>query len=364
MVWHLILSNLRQRPTRTCVNIMAVSLGVVLVLVSVGLSYGQLLDQAQRTRRIGGDFMLQPPDASFFLALNSGAMDVRIGRVIEKVEGVEASTPIMVKVVSRNFFAVFGVDAASFQRVNDELKFVQGRFFESEDEAVVDELYASNNEVEVGDALELLGHKFKITGIFQRGTAGRAMIPLETLQRINGTPGKCSVFFIRAEEGQSLDQVQTALETRFANYRVTATENLEQLFTSTTPVFREFLLVIVALAVAMSFLVTLTATYSTIVERTREIGILKSLGASKYYIVRLFLEESLLVSVLGLICGFLLTWGVLSLIAVKFPSLPVIVEPYWRVAVVGISMGGTVLGALYPAWKAAKLDPVTALGYE
>jgi putative ABC transport system permease protein len=122
--------------------------------------------------------------------------------------------------------------------------------------------------------------------------------------------------------------------------------------------------VIVVLAVAMSFLVTLTATYSTIVERTREIGILKSLGASKSYIVRLILEESLLVSVLGLISGFLLTWGVIGLISIRFPSLPVIIELYWRVAVVGISMGGTVLGALYPAWKAAKLDPVTALGYE
>lgn len=364
MMWHLILSNLRQRPTRTCVNIMAVSLGVVLVLVSVGLSYGQLLDQAQRTRRIGGDFMLQPPDASFFLALNSGAMDVRIGQVIEKVDGVEASTPIMVKVVSRNFFAVYGVDASSFQKVNDGLRFVKGRFFETGDEAVVDELYASNNQIEVGQDVDLLGHRFKITGIFERGTAGRAMIPLETMQRINGTPGKCSVFFIRAEDGKAHDQVRKSLETRFENYRVTATENLEQLFTTTTPVFREFLLVIVALAVAMSFLVTLTATYSTIVERTREIGILKSLGASKSYIVRLFLEESLLVSVLGLISGFLLTWGVLSLIAVNFPSLPVIIQPLWRVAVVGISMGGTVMGALYPAWKAAKLDPVTALGYE
>ena len=364
MMWHLILSNLRQRPTRTCVNVMAVSLGVVLVLVSVGLSYGQLLDQAQRTRRIGGDFMLQPPDASFFLALNSGAMDVRIGQVIEQVDGVEASTPIMVKVVSRNFFAVFGVEAASFQRVNDGLRFVEGRFFESEDEAVVDELYASNNDVEVGHGIDLLGHRFTVAGIYERGTAGRAMIPLETLQKINGTPGKCSVFFIRAGEGKSHDEVRTALETRFENYKVTATKNLEQLFTTTTPVFQEFLLVIVALAVAMSFLVTLTATYSTIVERTREIGILKSLGASKSYIVRLFLEESLLVSVLGLISGFLMTWAVLSLIAIKFPSLPVIVQPLWRVAVVGISMGGTVLGALYPAWKAAKLDPVTALGYE
>ena len=67
---------------------------------------------------------------------------------------------------------------------------------------------------------------------------------------------------------------------------------------------------------------------------------------------------------LGLIAGFLLTWGVLSLIAINFPSLPVIIQPLWRVAVVGISMGGTVMGALYPAWKAAKLDPVTALGYE
>ena len=69
-----IYSNLVQRPTRTLVSVLAISIGVVLILVSVGLSYGQLNDAAERTRRVGGDIMVQPPNASLFFALNSALL--------------------------------------------------------------------------------------------------------------------------------------------------------------------------------------------------------------------------------------------------------------------------------------------------
>ena len=203
-MWSLILSNLRQRPTRTCVSVLAVSLGVVLVLVSVGLSYGQLADQAQRTRQIGGHFMLQPSGASLFLGLNSGALATKIGRVIKEVEGVEAATPLLVKFVSEGFHTLFGVDPVSFQRVNGGMVFHEGRIFQEKDEAIVDSLYASVNNVRVGQILDLLGHRFRVSGIFQEGTAGRIMVPLETLQEINGTPEKATVFFIRARKDESL----------------------------------------------------------------------------------------------------------------------------------------------------------------
>ena len=78
-----IYSNLLQRPTRTAVSTLAISIGVVLILVSVGLTYGQFSDNAERTRRVGGDFMVQPPDASFFFALNSGTLPVKIQKVID-----------------------------------------------------------------------------------------------------------------------------------------------------------------------------------------------------------------------------------------------------------------------------------------
>ena len=114
----LIYSNLKQRPTRTVVSVVAVGLGVALILVTIGLSYGQLNDTAHRTRRLG-DIMVQPSGASYYFALNSGAFSVKIGRVIEEVEGVEAATPIFSKFLGDKFHLVFGIDWESFDKVSN-----------------------------------------------------------------------------------------------------------------------------------------------------------------------------------------------------------------------------------------------------
>lgn len=360
----LILSNLIQRPTRTCVSVLAVALGVVLVLVSVGLSYGQLTDTAERTRRIGGDFMFQPSDASLFFALNSGTLPIRIKEVIEKVEGVQVATPVLTKFISQRFHLVFGIDKETFPRVNSTLRFIEGRIFEAPYEAVIDSIYARSNDLAVGDRLELLGQAFTISGVFEQGTAARVLIPLATLQDLNGTPDKVAMFFIRAGENASLDEVNQRLRERFRHYKITRTSELQEIFTSTTPMFRQFLTAMVTISVIVSFLVILLAMYSTITERTREIGILKSLGASRGYIVRLILKESLLICGTGVGLGFILTFMAIELIVTTSPSMPVIITPGWKVLAVAMGIGGGTMGALYPAMKAATQDPVKALGYE
>jgi len=129
-----IYSNLVQRPTRTLVSVIAISMGVVLILISVGLSYGQLNDAAERTRRVGGDIMVQPPNASLFFALNSGTLNERIRKVVEEVEGVDAAAPILAKFISDKFHLVFGIEKESFEQVNSTLRFVDGRIFETPDE--------------------------------------------------------------------------------------------------------------------------------------------------------------------------------------------------------------------------------------
>ena len=363
-MWNLILSNIRQRPTRTCVSILAVSLGVVLILVSVGLSFGQFNDQAERTRRIGGDFMMQPSGASLFLGLNSGALPVKLQQVIEKVEGVHAATPVLVKFVSEGFQALFGIAKESFVKVNGGLEFSEGQLFEGPYEVVVDSIYAAAKEVEVGQDIELLGHEFSIAGIFQAGTAGRILVPLDTLQDMNGTPRMATVFFIRARQDTEIEVVEANLREVFENYKISRTQELEELLASSAPAFQEFKAALVFMSVAISFLVTLLAMYSTIVERTREIGILKSLGASRGYIVQLIVRESLVVCLLGVIAGFILTWVLITVITVRFPSVPVDIPTAWILTAIVIAFAGGILGALYPAIKAAKLDPVKALGYE
>ena len=339
----------------------AVALGVVMLLVSVGLSYGQLADQAERQQRIGGDLILQPTSASVFLALDGGTLPVDVQQMTDAVQGVEASTPIFVKWVSEGFFSLFGVERESFRNVNSSLRFPKGRMFEGPSEAIIDTIYASVNDLDIGNSIHLLGHDFTVVGVYQEGTAARVMIPLGTLQALNGTPDKATVIFIKAQEGESIDEVEARLVERFADYKISRTAELQNLLSENAPGFREFLTAMSLISIGLSFAITLLAMYSNIMERTREIGILKSLGASKAYIVRLILQESLLVCVLGVMTGFGLTSVALKLILTTFPALPVDIQPLWFAVAVVMPLGGGCLGALYPALKAAQLDPVRAL---
>jgi len=363
-MFKLILQNLRQRPARALVSVVAVALGVVLLLVSLGLSYGQLMDTAQRTKGIGGDFILQPSDASLFFALNSGNLPVKVKRVIEEVEGVGAVTPILAKFLGDKFHLIFGIDPESFSGVNQDLSFVAGKRFSGPREVIIDTIYANSKQLSVGDPIQLLGHQFTVAGVFRQGTGARVLLPLNTLQELNGTPEKATMFFIRAKEGRSLEQVYDALQGRFENYRITKAADLQAMIMDSTPVFKQFVSAMVFISVTISFLIILLAMYSTITERTREIGILKALGASRTYIIQLILNESLLICVAGVVLGFGLTYVAIQAIFAVFPSIPVTITLFWRVASAVVALAGGLLGALYPAIKASQMDPVRALGYE
>jgi putative ABC transport system permease protein len=121
--------------------------------------------------------------------------------------------------------------------------------------------------------------------------------------------------------------------------------------------------VLVGLAAIVSALVVMLAMYTTITERTREIGILKAMGASRGYIVGIIEKEAILISVIGLIAGF-----AVSLVAgyLIHRAYGLVFEYSWTWATVAAAIGliGGALGALYPAWRASNLDAVNALAYE
>ena len=121
--------------------------------------------------------------------------------------------------------------------------------------------------------------------------------------------------------------------------------------------------VLVGLAAVISALVVMLAMHTTITERTREIGILKAMGASRTYIISEIEREALLISFLGLIVGFVLAWlagfGIHKATGLIFQF-----GGWWALTAALIGLLGGALGALYPAARAANLDPVTALAYE
>jgi len=116
-------------------------------------------------------------------------------------------------------------------------------------------------------------------------------------------------------------------------------------------------------AAAISVLVILLAMYTTVTERTRQIGILKSLGMSKTAIAWVIEQEAIIVSFLGVVVGVLLTM-LAQLIVTRTTSLAIEIEPRWVLISLGIGLLGGTIGALYPALRAARQDAVDALSYE
>jgi putative ABC transport system permease protein len=104
--------------------------------------------------------------------------------------------------------------------------------------------------------------------------------------------------------------------------------------------------------------------YTAILERTREIGILKSMGASKTAIVSLVMRESLLMSLVGIGLGIALTYAIHAYLDHRFPTLFFEITRDWTIRAAIISFLGAILGAAYPAWMAARKDPIDALSYE
>ena len=142
-------------------------------------------------------------------------------------------------------------------------------------------------------------------------------------------------------------------------------EYMELMTSNNLPGLNYFITVMIGLAVGIGFLVIFLSMYTTITERTREIGILKSLGASKTYIISVILREATLLTAVGIIAGLHRVGDYAQSCSLAlFPTLPVELTWDWRLYAAGLALLGSMVGAFYPALRAARLDPVDALAYE
>ena len=133
---------------------------------------------------------------------------------------------------------------------------------------------------------------------------------------------------------------------------------------SNLPGLETFINSMIALAVSIGFLVIFLSMYTIIIERTREIGVLKSLGASKGFIVRALLSETALICGIGIVLGIGMTFGVRAVLTRMFPTLTILVTVDWVLRATLIAVVGGLVGASYPAWLASRKDPIEALSYE
>jgi putative ABC transport system permease protein len=178
-----------------------------------------------------------------------------------------------------------------------------------------------------------------------------------------GSENRANTILVACNDPNQQEQVATLIKERFPDDQIILTRDLPELYMSSVPALTVFLRVVVGVAATISMLVILLAMYTTVTERTRQIGILKSLGMSKRSIAWVIEQEAILVSVLGVGLGVLLTL-LARFLVMRSTTLTVDVEPKWIAISLVVGLVGGSIGALYPAIRAARQDAVEALSYE
>jgi putative ABC transport system permease protein len=366
MMGELVVRNLLHRPLRTFIGIMAVAVEVALVVLIVGLTSGLLTETAKRIQGIGADVMLQPPAASIFLGFSGSPMPIKIGAKLQELKYVQAVAPALLQFNSTGGVEViYGIDPDSFRAVSGGFVFLQGHDMEGPDDLLVDDWEARAKHIKVGDTYTLLNHDWHVVGIIEHGKGARLFVPITTLQELVGARDKASIFLLKCTRPEHTDDVIEEIRVVLPGYTVRPLRDFLSLMTSTNiPGLETFIHAMIALAIAIGLLVIFLTMYTTVIERTRDIGVLKSIGANRAFIVRSLLAESAALCVFGIAAGIGLSYLVRAAFLAGFPTLSILITPDWILRAGGIALTGALLGASYPAWLASRKDPVEALSYD
>jgi putative ABC transport system permease protein len=362
----LIIRNLLHRPLRTLIGVMAVAVEVALVVLIVGLTSGLLAETAKRIEGIGADIMVQPPAASIFLGFSGSPMPVKIGDRLKEQKYVQAVAPALLQFNSTGGVdVVYGIDRESFRAVSGGFVFLAGHDMEGPGDLLVDDWAAKAKHIKLGDTYNLLNHDWHVTAIIDHGKGARLFVPLATLQNLVGAHDKVSIFFLKCTRPEHTEDVMEEIRHVLPGYTIRPLKDLFSLMTSTNiPGLQMFINAMIGLAVGIGLLVIFLTMYTTVIERTRDIGVLKSLGAGQSFIVRALLAESTMLCLFGIVAGVGLSYAVRSAFLAGFPTLSILITWGWILRAAGIALAGALLGASYPAWVASRKDAVEALSYD
>ena len=364
----LVFGNLIHRPLRSLLSLTAVAIEVVMILSVTAIMLGMLSNSKARTSGIGADMIVRPANTSFLVGVSGAPVSAKVATVLGRLPHVAVAAPVTVQFITgASLENIFGIDFQSFNALKPFV-FLSGTPFQHPFDVIVDDVFArSDKGYKVGEEIPILGHQFRICGIVQHGKGGRKFLPLATLDQLIGSEGKASLFYLKldntANEGQVVKEINTT--PGMNGYQVqTIQDVLSQMTPSKLPGLEPALYSVIGIACIIGFLVIFQSMYLAVMERTREIGILKALGASKAYIVSAILRETGLLAIGGIVMGIILSYVAKFGVTSSFPTIAFPITAHWLLWATILSLVSALIGAMYPAYKAARKDPIDALAYE
>ncbi len=369
MINKLVLENLRHRWVRTLLSALVIGVQVMSILTLIGLSNGLLQESATRQKGTGADIFLKPDNGGATISLGSAA------QILESFVPFVAKQPHVTQALGVFSTSVAllttmsGVEIPELVRMSGGIRLVEGHLPSAPNDLMVDQYYAQQDKIRVGQTLNLLNRNWRVSGIMEGGVLGRLIVPLRSMQQAMASldPPRITQILVKLDNPALTDREVAHLNSVLkGNLRAMSMQAvLSQFNINNLPQLKVFIRVITGLAVLVGFLVVFLSMYTAVVERTREIGILKALGAKPRTIVDILVREALVLAMLGCVIGIALSFAAKSIItALKPASLQIVTVPEWWPLAALIAISGALLGALYPGLKAARQDAIEALSYE
>ncbi len=361
MIHRLVFENLKHRPVRTLLSVVLISAQVTMILTLVGLTRGVLGNMQKRAKGTGADVVIRPPESNI-ASMSSTFSEKHVG-LVRQVPHVSVATGVLVHPVS-NFDTITGIDWDEFSKMSGGLEVLEGKRFEKPDDLVVGRVFAKQRKLSAGMPF-VFGHKWNVAGIVEEGKLSATFADLRALQDIFVEPNKITMVYAKVDEAKNINPVIASLKEQLPGYQIYSMEEFLSLFTADAyPLILPFTRVVVAVAAIIGLLVVFLSMYMAVLERTREIGILKAMGASPRYVLGILFRETIVLALAGTVLGIGLAYGTRALMAVVAPNMPQDIVPDWYPWVTLIAVGGSMVGAIYPGLKAARQDAIEALAYD
>jgi putative ABC transport system permease protein len=360
----LVLENLKHKPMRSLLSILLIGVPVTLILCLVGLSHGFLEDSQRRTRGIGADVIVRPPGST--LLTLSGGISEKIVVWLGQQPHVKMAVGAVNQPVQGITLGATGIDLKQFNLMSGGFTYLHGGPFQGPSDVIIDQFYADQQHVRVGDRITILNTLWRVCGIIEGGKLAHIVFPLGVLQEKTSNSGKVSQIYLKLDDAANTASAVQYLKEKLPDYPIYSMAEFTSLYNvNNIPALREFIIVIMAIGVIIGFAVVCLSMYMAVLQRTREIGILKSLGASQVFILRIILTEAVLLGMGGTVLGIAMSFGACWLIRTVEPaSIPMVIVPSWWPIAGAVTLIGAALGALYPGLSAARHDTIEALSYE
>jgi ABC-type lipoprotein release transport system permease subunit len=355
-----------RRRMRTGLTLLGISVGIAAIVALGALAEGMAYAMTEMWRASQMDlFAIEAGVDSDF-----SAIDERVGARIAAWPGVEAvSGSIMTAANTEKMpmMLVFGYHPREV--AIRHFRIVVGEPLTARHQVIIGKRAAEQMGVTVGDTLRLMNSSFRIVGIYETGVSFEeigAVIGLREVQALVGKPHQAQFYGVKLRDPAQAEAMRDDLQAAFpeVDFSLTA-EAIETV--SDMRVMREMVAQISFLAVFIGGVGMLNTMLMSVLERTREIGVLRALGWRRARVLGMILQESLVLGVIGGVCGIFMGLGLGSLLGMvpgTYGSIDLSYPPQLFVQAVVVALIAGVVGGLYPAWRATRMRPVEALRYE